>query len=141
MDEIKVKKEDVLNARAYIDRGGTVNGDLFWQYLFPEAFEEERKKNETCTKCGGLGRIPNHPHVESHTCDRCGGGGKVFVEEKKESELWRILLKLLNEPSYWCKHAKQDIVILAKSTVDKVAHDRGWMQSENERVKEKLEEM
>ncbi|OPY59153.1 MAG: Phage protein Gp37/Gp68 [Pelotomaculum sp. PtaU1.Bin035] len=33
---------------------------------------------ETCTQCGGIGRVPNHPHIPSHQCPRCKGTGKVY---------------------------------------------------------------
>ena len=38
---------------------------------------------ETCTNCGGLGRIPNHPHIVAHTCLRCRGNKKVYNPQLK----------------------------------------------------------
>lgn len=37
-----------------------------------------RWTKETCTNCGGIGRVPNHSHIIAHTCSRCNGTGKVF---------------------------------------------------------------
>lgn len=37
-----------------------------------------RWTKETCTNCGGIGRVPNHPHIIAHTCPRCKGVGKVY---------------------------------------------------------------
>lgn len=34
-------------------------------------------KLETCTNCGGIGGVPNHPHIPSKRCHVCGGSGKV----------------------------------------------------------------
>lgn len=36
-----------------------------------------RWTKETCTNCGGIGRVPNHPHIPAHMCQRCKGTGKV----------------------------------------------------------------
>jgi len=45
---------------------------------------------ETCTQCGGLGKIPNNPHSLAIDCNKCFGIGKVDR---------RIALsKLLKEP-------------------------------------------
>jgi|GEM_PF-6344184 len=58
--------------------------------ILSEVFDHEHKevstekeyfgkeiKYETCTRCGGLGRTPNHPHIIAHICERCKGVGKV----------------------------------------------------------------
>ena len=39
--------------------------------------EREKDLIETCTQCGGIGRTPNHPHIEAKRCQRCGGSGKI----------------------------------------------------------------
>lgn len=36
-----------------------------------------RWTKETCTNYGGIGRVPNHPHIPAHMCQRCKGTGKV----------------------------------------------------------------
>jgi DnaJ-class molecular chaperone len=36
---------------------------------------------ETCTQCGGLGRVPNHPIIPSKRCPRCKGSGKVLYDQ------------------------------------------------------------
>ena len=48
-------------------------------------------KIETCTRCGGIGRVPNHPHIVAHRCSNCGGTGKVTVNipEPMNKELER----------------------------------------------------
>lgn len=38
----------------------------------------DRWLKETCTNCGGIGRVPNHPHIPARICQRCKGKGKVF---------------------------------------------------------------
>ena len=44
---------------------------------------EKKEETETCTKCGGLGKRPNHPHIVAHTCERCKGRGKVDRNDYK----------------------------------------------------------
>ena len=44
---------------------------------------KEKEEFETCTKCGGIGRTPNHPHILAKRCDRCGGSGKVARTDYK----------------------------------------------------------
>ena len=44
---------------------------------------KEKEVLETCTKCGGLGKIPNHPHIPARVCDKCNGARKIIREDYK----------------------------------------------------------
>lgn len=44
---------------------------------------EKKEEIETCSKCGGLGRNPNHPHILATTCKRCNGTSKIVREDYK----------------------------------------------------------
>ena len=33
---------------------------------------------ETCTCCGGIGRVPNHSHIKATACKRCEGTGMIL---------------------------------------------------------------
>ena len=61
-----------------------------------EAVPEKKNEFETCTKCGGLGRIPNHPHIKAHTCDKCNGSRKIIrVDYKAHNAFYDKLLSNL----------------------------------------------
>jgi len=61
-----------------------------WQPLPNPAEPAGEPDWETCTQCGGLGKIPNNPHSLAIDCNKCFGIGKVDR---------RIALsKLLKEP-------------------------------------------
>ena len=45
---------------------------------------EKKEEAETCSKCGGCGRFPSHPHIESKRCEKCGGIGKVPRNDYKQ---------------------------------------------------------
>jgi len=45
---------------------------------------EKKNEFETCTSCGGIGSVPNHPHIIAHKCERCKGSGKVERSDYKQ---------------------------------------------------------
>ena len=103
--EFKVKKENVLKAyhilRKYDGSQAEVRSmGIILQTLFPEAFEEE--KNNT-VECEG---ITINIGGDSIHCNDCNS---VLKKEKKESELWTLLRKMVFVASQGTKSPK-DIV-------------------------------
>ncbi len=73
-------------------RGTSVLLELARDYIqISGNLPKEKEEWETCTKCGGLGRVPNHPHILAHTCDKCNGNKKIhridykFMNEYRQS--------------------------------------------------------
>jgi len=98
MDEIKVKKEDVLETYESLLHDGLVDSARTVRTLFREAFEEE-KQDLDCDYCKGTlhsgtnvlckmhvnGLKKYFPEEEKYPCNKCGvlrtkaGGGTTFT--------------------------------------------------------------
>jgi len=57
---------------------------------------EKKEEYETCTRCGGLGRTPNHPHIKAHTCPTCCGVGKIIRPDYKQHNLEDVCKEITN---------------------------------------------
>ena len=148
--EIKVTKENVLAALDEVKMWRKVTPVMFdevLRLLFPEVFEEEEKKYP-CAKCG-LMRTKAGGGTTFTVCDDCWDE----KEEKKESELDKLIVRLLFYgrdsyiiPSEDFRLFKQQFIDLAKKEVDEcspVQNEYGpwWSVVGKDAAKQRLEGM